>query len=153
MRRLFLTLALVSGICTGLCAQNFDYLTVRTTDGGERSLPVDGLRLTFEDGQLVARTSETTVTYPLADLSAMFFAVQPTGIASLQAAQPAPVFRDGRLTVSAPAGTDVRLYAADGRLVACFVKGTDGSESFAPALTRGVYVVSMNGRTFKFLAR
>jgi len=153
MKRLFLILALVSGLCAGLGAQSFDYLTVRTTDGSERSLPVDGLRLTFENGQLVARTPESSASYALADLSVMFFASQPTAIASLQASQPAPVFRDGRLTVSAPAGASVSLYAADGRLVARFVKAADGSESFAPALTRGVYVVNVNGRTSKFLAR
>lgn len=153
MKRLFLTLALTAGICAGLGAQSFDYLTVRTADGGERSLPVDGLRLTFENGRLVARTAATTDSYPLADLSVMFFASQPTAIASLQAVQPAPVFRDGRLTVSAPAGTGVSLYAADGRLVARFVKAADGSESFAPTLTRGIYVVNVNGRTSKFLAR
>lgn len=153
MKRLLLTLALVSGLSAGLGAQSFDYLTVRTADGSEHSLPVDGLRLTFENGQLVARTAETTATYPLADLSAMFFASQPTAIASLSGGQAAPLYRDGRLTVSAPAGTVVRLYSADGRLVASYVKGADGSESFSPALPHGVYVVTANGKTSKFLAR
>jgi len=153
MKRIYLALMLVLTACVGVSAQSLDYLTVRTADGGERSLAVDDLKLTFEDGQLVAHTPETVVTWSLTDLSLMYFAAQPTAIATLAQEQPAPVYRNGVLTVSAPAGTSVRLYAADGRLVATYVKSADGSESFTPALPHGVYIVNAHGGTAKFLAR
>lgn len=153
MKKVLFTLMLVLAASASLGAQTLGYLTVRTADGGERSLPIDGLKLTFEDGCLVARASEAVASYPLGDLDLMYFSAQPTAIASLSPEQAAPVYRDGLLTVSAPAGTRVLLYSADGRLVSGFVKETDGSESFAPGLPSGVYVVSANGKTAKFLAR
>lgn len=153
MNKIYLTLLLILMGAAGVKAQSLDYLTLRTTDGAETSLPSAGLRLTFADGQLVARTTAGETRFDLAALDVMFFATQPTAISTLSQADAAPVYRDGALSLSGAAGTPVSLYAADGCLVSRFTKTVSGTERIAIPLPAGVYVVSANGLTTKFLAR
>ena len=55
-------------------AGGYDYLTFEKSDGRQVSVKADGLKMTFTDGNLVARNNEGTMTFALAELSKMFFA-------------------------------------------------------------------------------
>ena len=151
----FLLISALALSATGAGAQKFDFLTLCTNNGPHTSLPVNHVKLTVEGDRLVAEAGEERATFELSSLSAMFFATEnTTGIASgLEAAPACRWTSGGRLTVFAPAGTAVTVYAADGRRAASFVKTRDGEETFAPALSAGVYLVNMEERTFKILAR
>ncbi len=135
---LFLGLSLCS------FAQSYDYLTLRTADGTEKSLSVDGLRITFSDGKLLARNGKEEAQVALADMACMFFATTPTAIESLAAADADGLrvqIRGGRLVTNAPAGSEIQVYTLDGR------------RAPQQGLGNGAYLVRVNGRTFKVLAR
>lgn len=125
-------------------AQSYDYLTLRTADGTEKSLGIDGLRITFADGKLLASNGKEETQVALADMACMFFATTPTAIESLTAADADGLrvqISGGRLLTNAPAGSDIRVYTLDGRLAP-----TRG-------LSSGAYLVRINGRTFKVVAQ
>lgn len=154
MKSSLLCLLLTFGTTMGAGAQSLDYLTVRTADGQEHSLPADGLKITFGNGSFTATAPGATLTLPLAGLGSMFFAQQPTSVAVPTAGEATDAnIRNGRLTVTAQAGTCIRIYTADGRLSDAHVQTVTGTESHGGHFTAGIHIVKMNGKTFKLLAR
>lgn len=133
---------LLLGVATA-SAQSYDYLVLQKANGNTVDLKVDGLKLTFEKGNLVASyndAAETTVS--LADMAKMYFSTQATGIENAAAADKAEVsVVNGKLQVNAPAGTKVDVYAVDGRKVN------------AGNLVKGTYVVRMNNKSVKVLVK
>lgn len=123
-------------------AQSYSYLTLRKAAGDETSLKVDGLKITFSDGQLVAVNGEKTVTLPLSEMGSMFFSTQPTAIASTSVAKGFEAsIVNGTLHATVPNGVQVKVYSSDGRLMP-----TSG-------LHPGVYVVKAGSQTLKVMAR
>jgi hypothetical protein len=98
MKSFIFSLLFVGCAAAGV-AQNVDYLTFRTADGTEQSLAIDGLKITFAEGKLVATNAVGTVSYDLATLSYMFFAAQPTALETLAAGQQGAQVRGGLLYV------------------------------------------------------
>ena len=143
MKKFYLLFLLMGFSLCGF-AQSYDYLTLRTADGTEKSIGIDGLRITFADGKLLAANGKEETQIALADMACMFFATAPTAIESLTAADAAGLrvqISGGRLLTNAPAGSDIRVYSLDGRLAP-----TQG-------LSSGAYLVRVNGRTFKVVAQ
>ena len=122
-------------------AQSFDYLTVRTLEGSEQSFALDQLKLTFADGKVVATSKGETTTFDFASLDFMFFTTEPTAIESASNSAFAVSIVGGNLQTNAPADSNIRVYTPDGKRV-----GQSG-------LNRGVYLVRINGRTFKTISR
>lgn len=140
MKKFSLLLLFTLAGCAAMSAQRFDYLTLRTTEGSEHSFPVDGLKFTIRDGNLVTTQAGSPLTIPLAALSGMRFTALPTGIASTGTA-PKAYIRGGRLCVDAPAGTRISVSTIDGR--------SADPRSLAP----GIYLVTINGKTQKLISR
>lgn len=153
MKRLFILMAVLSAVCVQAGAQSLDYITFRSADGTERSVSIDGLRITFADGQLSATNNEESFSTPLSALSTMFFAEAPTAIRAVATADAHLSYSNGQLSVSAPQGEIVSVYGADGRLVLQHVKHADGEERIPLSVLRGVYVIKMNGETTKLMVR
>ncbi len=145
--------ALFAGFSLAATAQNNDYLTFRTADGAESSLAIDGLKITFKDGVLVAANGAKTLNLPLDGMDMMFFAAQPTGLQTAATADFSASIRGGVLSVTAPAGTAVQLYAADGRLLGTYTKSHAYSETLIRHLAAGVYVVKADGKSLKIMAK
>lgn len=125
-------------------AQSYDFLTLRTADGTEQSLAIDGLRITFSDGKLLASNGKEEAQVALSDMACMFFSTTRTAIESLPAADADGLrvqIRGGRLLTNAPAGSEIQVYTFDGR------------RAPQQGLGNGAYLVRVNGRTFKVLAR
>ena len=122
-------------------AQSFDYLTVRTIEGSEQSFALDQLKLTFADGKVVATSKGETTTFDFASLDFMFFTTEPTAIESASNSAFAVSIVGGNLQTNAPAGSTIHVFTPDGKRV--------GQSS----LNRGVYLVQINGRTYKTIAR
>ena len=154
MKKIYLTSALAL-LSLGAGAQSYDFLTFCPEGKAQVSLPVDGLKLRVEGSQLVAEAVGTYTTFDLPTLTAMFFATEnTTGITTLPArSKTAVTLCDGRITVTAPAGSRVVVLTPDGRIVARLTKRADGSETLGPVPAAGVYLVNVNGRTFKLLAQ
>lgn len=140
-KRMLLVLWAFSLLSVVAIAQQPPYLTFRSTDGTERSIPTKGLKITFPDGTMRAVAGTNEVVYALTDLQAMFLTAQPTAIASAVVGGDALRIENGK--VQWPAGIKAGVvYTLDGRMV-------DASGT----LSRGVYVVQWNGRTLKMMVR
>ncbi len=148
-----LIVALLTCFSVALSAQSNDYITFRTTDGTEYSLGVDKLKITFKDGKLLAADAEKDIALPLADMAVMFFSATPTAIETAQTAALQASIRGGNLSVDAPQGTIVSLYAADGRLLGTYVKGAASAEILESGIAGGAYLVKVGEQTLKLLAR
>lgn len=153
MKRIILSIAVLAAFCVSAGAQSYDYLTFRAADGTERSMSIDGLRITFADGRMSATNATESFDTPLSALSLMFFAETPTAIKGVNLGASQPDYRDGLLSVNAPQGGKISLYTADGRLVSLHVKQADGTEQIPLNLLRGVYIVNVNGETTKLNVR
>ena len=115
-------------------AQSYDYLTLRQTNGDETSFSSDKLKITFDNGVQTASVA-------LGEINKMFFASAPTAISNVfTKGSIAPAIRNGRLSVQS--GAAVQVYSADGR-----------SLSPDATFTPGIYLVKVNGQTFKVTAQ
>ena len=122
-------------------AQSYDYLTLRQTNGEETSFSSDKLKITFDNGVMKFDNGVQTASFPLGDVSKMFFATTSTSISNVfTKGGVAPAIRNGRLSVKS--GAAVQVYSADGR-----------SLSPDATFTPGIYLVKVNGQTFKVTAQ
>lgn len=143
MKQLLMTLALGTVALTA-SAQSYEYLTFQQTNGNEFSMNIDHLKITFADGNMIATDGTKTQSVALTDMNKMFFSLTPTAINTPTLAankQVAASIVNGQLHVTAPAGSQVRVFTLDGRQV-----GTNH-------LTHGSYLVRINNLTLKVLAK
>lgn len=119
MKRMLLTFSALMLGAGATMADGTDYLTFRQADGSEISVPSAGLKITFNNGQLVAQSAgQADLTLPVAALQAMFFSATPTSIATpLKATDITEIYSiDGRL-FNAP-GCQVQIVkTADGKII------------------------------------
>lgn len=119
MKRMLLTFSALMLGAGATMADGTDYLTLRQADGTEISVPSAGLKITFNNGQLVAQSAgQADLTLPVAALQAMFFSATPTSIATpLKATDITEIYSiDGRL-FNAP-GSQVQIVkTADGKII------------------------------------
>ena len=119
MKRLLLTFSALMIGAGATMADGTAYLTFRQADGSEISVPSAGLKITFNNGQLVAQSAgQADLTLPVAALQAMFFSATPTSIATpLKATDITEIYSiDGRL-FKAP-GSQVQIVkTADGKII------------------------------------
>jgi hypothetical protein len=152
MRALSFFIALF--VATTIGAQRLDYLTFRLQNGNEYSLNIaSGATLTFSGNNLVGQAGDKQVTLALADLEALFFAPNATGIEETTTATVDAQFCNDALQVTAPAGTAIRVFNLEGRTLATLKKNTNGNERFSLPLSSGIYVVRVGQQTFKILAQ
>lgn len=119
MKRMLLTFSALMLGAGATMADGTDYLTLRQADRSEISVPSAGLKITFNNGQLVAQSAgQADLTLPVAALQAMFFSATPTSIATpLKATDITEIYSiDGRL-FNAP-GSQVQIVkTADGKII------------------------------------
>lgn len=142
MKRFYLSLMLLLGVTTA-SAQSYDYLILEESNGATTGLKIDGLKLTFSKGNLVAQNAEATKTLALADMQKMYFSSNPTAVGSVTNGQAEDLvtIENGTLKVNAPAGAKVAVYGVDGRQVK------------PGKLTKGTYVVRVNNKSVKVLVK
>ena len=121
-------------------AQSLDFLTFRMADGSEKSLPVDGMKITFDGAQMHVKASRQTVDFNLVDMNLMFFSAVPTALEEVHDASGKVAIINGRLVVDVPSAK-VSVYTMDGRKVSTDV------------YLQGLYLVIVNGRTYKLMAK
>ena len=140
MKNILLTILCAFGTLA-TSAQNFDYLTFRTNAGTEYSVPVDGLKIVINGDQLQVSSTAENLNFAFDELGSFFFTTEPTDIQSATADDVQVSIVNGQLQTNAPAGTPVRVFTLDGR------------EMPTTGLGTGIYVIQVNNRTFKTLAR
>lgn len=129
MKKLLLLAALA--VCATVAHADFNRLVFRTLTGGEQSVGLTDLNITFADGQLMANAEGESVAIDLASLASMEFAyVEPSGIADV-------AIEDA-----------VTAYSADGISYGTFASKDAASQ----ALPGGLYIIkSETGLTSKLL--
>ena len=128
MKRLFLALVITSLVSVA-SATDYNYLTLENTDGNMVSLPISGLTLTFNNGNLVA--NDGTI-LPLSSLLKMYF-TETSGISSIST------------TADCPSG----IYTLSGILVSSL-----SLDASLPSLPKGIYIVKQpSGNTQKIHIR
>ena len=140
MKRLLLSLLCVV-MAVAASAQRLDYIVLQKADGQRVGLPAAGLKITFNNKTMHAVSGDKAMDFQLAELTKMFFSNTPTAIENVDAQQELVRIVNGRLQVSAPAGSRVNVYTLDGRQV---------EGAYFP---HGVYLVKVNGRTYKLMAK
>ena len=72
MKKLLVTFLTIGTLQTAF-AYDYPYLLFQTSDGSMQALAVEELTISFADGQLVATNADGSQTFPLAQLSKMYF--------------------------------------------------------------------------------
>lgn len=136
MKKIF-TLAIATVMGIGAYADDVKALTFRTIDGQETSLSIaDGLTITFQDGKIIARAAESIFQTELSQMQDMYFSQLAVGIKSISSAD-------------IPAGTIVRVYTTDGRMVQSYQQ----AEGSLPSLPAGLYMIQAGGKTTKTIVK
>jgi len=136
MRKTILSLALMLSALTASAA-DYSYLTFQLLDGVQQSVSMNGLKIVFSNGNMVAQSTsgETLATIAVASLDKMFFTAEPTGIRQATAMPD-----DGGL---------ITAYTASGMMAGQFAKRSD----MLGHLPKGIYVIKQNGHTSKIVVR
>lgn len=113
-------------------------------------------QINFTDTTLIISVEDVEVSYPLDEMLRFTYGEAPeTGILDLQTEE-SQFYFDGTylLFPSLSAGTKVSLYTLGGALVFTKTVSTNGEYAFPLSnLSQGVYVVNVNGVTYKILKK
>ena len=116
-------------------AYDYPYLILSNVDGSIKSIGVESLTMTFENGLLMMQNEETNASFSLTELNKMFFASENTGIDMLLSS----VVEDGGVEVFSLSGIKIGRYKSEKQVFMI--------------LERGIYVIKHNGQTQKIVIR
>jgi maltose-binding protein MalE len=153
MKKFFLIITLVI-LSVGIQAEAYSYLTFRPNTGNsDVSLSVEGLKITFANGKLVATNSSTTQSFTLTEIASMYFSDTSTGaVNEVNIGSSSVSVEGGKIVVTAPQGSVVNIYNIAGASVGNFV-ASGSKDTYDSNLSQGVYLVKVNGKTSKLLVR
>lgn len=149
IKRVFI--ALLMAICT-LHVMADDFSLYVTTSGASSEYQLSSLqKITFSNGNVVLTTSSgKTVSFAISSISKMYFGATSTAIQQLAADSQATW--DGTSLVFDSGRGIVNIYRPSGLLVAS--QTIDGGATISLAdLPRGVYIVRIDGKSFKISKR
>ncbi len=132
MKKVLLVIVSLIGFATAK-AYDYPYLTFQNADGTEQSVSVEGLTITYADGQLSIVGNGVTQKLDAAQLSKMYFATEASSIETLNRDN------DGR----------VEIYSVFG----IFLGNYDSAQQAVSALEKGVYVMKSASETHKIIVR
>ena len=135
-------------------ATDYGYLTFQQSDGSLTTLVAEGLKITFADGKLIAQQGTQTKTLDLTSLSNMYFTNDgSTSITSIQGNIPAITVQNGQIWIATKESGKAELYRLDG--IQLGSQNIEGGKkvSLATGLTKGIYIVSINGVRTKISVR
>lgn len=79
-KKILMTFMALWGLMQGAWCYDYPCLTFETTDGTTKSLSVESLFITFENGQLLATNTDGDEVLPLSDLVKMYFSNNATAL-------------------------------------------------------------------------
>lgn len=110
---------------------------------------------TYSDGNLIIKTTKTTVTFPLENVVRYTYSGGTVGISS-PAAMSSEMSADGEtlLFSGLKPGTDIFIYTASGQMARKVITSEQSQTAVTVSdLPTGVYVVKTNGITYKITKR
>ena len=133
MKKTLLILLVALATFNSASAGDYDYLIVQRLDGSKQSFNAIGLKLTFEDGNLVATSGGSTASFALADLQKMFFSSEPAGIKE----------------IADSASEAVTVYTISGQAVGQYQNLKEAQASMLP----GLYMIKTSKGTIKIAVK
>ncbi len=137
MKKILVLLLSVIGIAAYADDYTYPYLVFIDNSGNATTLNVSELKITFENGQLVAQNSDEKRTFNLSELSVMQFA--ETGTAT----------GIDTITTTVDSSQPIEVYSSSGILMGRYNSISEASQQ----LQRGVYIARQNEVTSKFTVK
>ena len=135
-----------------------NYLAIQQKDGQEFSFGFeDKPVITYTDTDLVLKTANTDVQYPLASLSKFTFTDLATSADAVRDDIQNPTFDmdDYEISITgSKAGINVSVISSDGKTIGTYKTGQDGGVKISIAdLPQGLYIINSGKLTFKVLKK
>ncbi len=124
---------------TSMLADDFAYLQFSKSDGSTQSFPVQGLTITFANGQAVVNSGTSTANLSLPELTMMQFSNTSTGISNVT----------DDATGGKASAASVEVYSVTGSLLGVY----KDEPSLRAHLPIGVYILKSGATTKKIIVR
>lgn len=128
----FLTCIIFVGMAFSGSAADYSAIKLVEADGTEHNLPSAGLEFTVNDGILTATTSEGTHSFPIIQLSKMFFSAN-----------------SGTEAIASDCNCTVDIFNTDGTEAGSY----PSLDAALNSLASGLYIVKTNGKSFKIAVK
>ena len=152
MKNLFLSVLLLLPSIVAI-ADDYSYFAFQDTDGTDVFFDAMDLKITVSSGNLIVTSSSETRSLSLSTLNYMVFTSSTiNGIDVLKSSDSSVKVSDGQIAVVADNGAKVRVYSISGMVVGGGT-ATGGTDYYGAALSPGIYIVSVNGKTTKVVLR
>lgn len=156
-RRSFL-LAFLAFLAPAVSSQNYRSVKISHYDGTSTLVSIqNGMTTTMSDGIFSMQSAKGSFSIPLNHISSFSFSETPgtydwTGIADTETDTPSVIVSDGIHISNLPQNTLIIVAGTDGRIVAEDIANEQYHFDFGN-LVPGIYTLSFNGTSFKFLIR
>jgi hypothetical protein len=131
MKKIFLIItAVVCSMTVAADGFEYNYLAFTRSNGVDQTVSVGDLKIVFQEGQLVCTNADGNTSFPLSDLTKMYFTDEPTGIDEVTAG-------NSRSTVE--------VFSLSGIALGTFAD----IASAKSRLKAGVYVIKQGNKTTK----
>ena len=147
-RVLFIPIALLI-FCGGICAQN--YLVV---NGSKSFVLSDVQKITFSNGNMIVTTTSSSDSFVLSSLNGFNFSNTEiiTDAEAIKASSVSIQLSNSALFVSGAQGSLAAIYNMGGAVMYMQTLPAEAVISICD-YPSGIYILSVNGRTFKFMKR
>ena len=126
------------------------YLTVTLKGGSEVSYSLENFRVTYGEGNMYVESAGEKFTLSTVSLVNMFFSETPTSISSPKVKAAVIVNTGEELLVNSERSGMLKVYSSEGaQLLFAKIKTGENAVDLS-SLSKGIYVVTLNGQSVKF---
>ena len=153
MKRILVTFAVAVLAMLAPLAASADgvekYLTVTMADGAEVSYSLESFRITYDGDNMYVESAGEKFTLPTASLTNMFFSETPTAISAPKVNTAVIVDNEGAVSVNLVQSAVLRVYSVGGALLYSVKMSAGENKADLSTLAKGVYVVTVGGKSVK----
>lgn len=153
MKRILVTFAVAVLAMLAPLAASADgvakYLTVTMADGAEVSYSLESFRITYDGDNMYVESAGEKFTLPTASLTNMFFSETPTAISAPKVNTAVIVDNEGAVSVNLAQSAVLRVYSVGGALLYSVKMSAGENKADLSTLAKGVYVVTVGGKSVK----
>ena len=153
MKRILVTFAVAVLAMLAPLAASADgvakYLTVTMADGAEVSYSLESFRITYDGGNMYVESAGEKFTLPTASLTNMFFSETPTAISAPKVNTAVIVDNEGAVSVNLVQSAVLRVYSVGGALLYSVKMSAGENKADLSSLAKGVYIVTVGGKSLK----
>lgn len=135
-------------------AQTYTAFTVKTQEGTWISYALDNLKVTFSASTMTVKNDDVEESYSVSDVYSLLFTDDVAGIQGATDMGTSVVSLQGsEIRLNVKAGTQARVYDANGTLVATARIGQEGVPVYIGSLAPGIYILRAGKESCKVLVK